>query len=37
VTGWLTFAVGSALVGLAIGGVIAGALHFLPFHGKKAH
>lgn len=37
VTGWLAFAVGSALVGLVIGGVIVGVLHFLPGHGKKAH
>lgn len=36
VTGWLAFAVGSALVGLVIGGVIVGVLHFLPGHGKKA-
>ncbi|WP_312161946.1 DUF808 domain-containing protein [Phenylobacterium sp.] len=35
VTGWLAFAVGSALVGLAIGGTIAGALHLLPH--RKAH
>ena len=35
VTGWLAFAVGSALVGLVVGGAIAGALHMLP--GKKAH
>lgn len=35
VTGWLAFALGSAVVGLVVGGVIAGVLHFLP--GKKAH
>lgn len=29
VTGWLTFAAGSALVGLAIGGVIVGAVHLI--------
>jgi len=35
VTGWLAFAVGSAVVGLAVGGAIAGVLHFVP--GKKKH
>jgi uncharacterized protein len=35
VTGWLAFALGSALVGLAVGGVIAGVLHFIP--AKKKH
>jgi len=35
VTGWLTFAVGSAIVGLVIGGIIAGVLHLLPH--RKAH
>ena len=35
VTGWLTFAVGSAIVGLVIGGIIAGLLHLLPR--RKAH
>lgn len=35
VTGWLTFAVGSAIVGLVIGSVIAGALHLLPH--RKGH
>ena len=35
VASWLVFAVGSALVGLVVGGVIAGVLHFTP--GKKAH
>ena len=34
-TGWLTFAVGSAVVGLVIGAVIAGLLHLLPH--RKAH
>jgi predicted DNA repair protein MutK len=35
VTGWLAFALGSALVGLVVGGAIAGVLHVLP--SKKAH
>ncbi|CAN7461914.1 DUF808 domain-containing protein [Phenylobacterium sp. LjRoot164] len=35
VTGWVTFAVGSAVVGLLIGSVIAGVLHLLPH--RKAH
>jgi predicted DNA repair protein MutK len=35
VTGWLAFALGSALVGLVVGGAIAGVLHFVP--SKKAH
>lgn len=35
VTGWLAFAVGSALVGFAIGGVIAGVMH-LWHHRKSA-
>jgi len=30
VTGWLAFAVGSAIIGLIVGGVIVGALHLLP-------
>jgi uncharacterized protein len=35
VTGWLAFAVGSAVVGAVVGGLIVGAMHLLP--GKKAH
>ncbi|OJU08916.1 MAG: ABC transporter [Caulobacterales bacterium 68-7] len=35
VTGWLAYAAGSAVVGLVVGGVIAGLLHLLPK--KKAH
>jgi uncharacterized protein len=34
-TGWLAFAAGSAVVGLVVGGVIAGLMHLLPK--KKAH
>ncbi|TAL34368.1 DUF808 domain-containing protein [Phenylobacterium sp.] len=30
VTGWLAFAVGSAVVGLAVGGLIVAALHLVP-------
>ncbi|HEY0650848.1 DUF808 domain-containing protein [Phenylobacterium sp.] len=30
VTGWLAFAIGSALVGLVVGGVIVGALRLIP-------
>lgn len=37
VTGWLAFAIGSALVGLAIGGIVVAVIHFLPKRGKKAH
>jgi predicted DNA repair protein MutK len=33
-TGWLAFAAGSAIVGLIVGGVIAGALHLIP---RKGH
>ncbi len=33
-TGWVAFALGSAVVGLIVGGVIAGALHLIP---RKAH
>ena len=33
-TAWATFAAGSAVVGLVVGGVIAGALHLVP---RKAH
>jgi predicted DNA repair protein MutK len=36
VTGWLAHALAAAVVGLVVGGVIAGALHFLPKR-KKAH
>jgi predicted DNA repair protein MutK len=36
-TGWLTFAVGSAIVGLVIGGIVAGALHLLPKRKGVAH
>jgi predicted DNA repair protein MutK len=32
-TGWLAFALGSALVGLTIGGAIAGGLHLIPRKG----
>jgi predicted DNA repair protein MutK len=35
VTGWLAFAVGSAVVGFVIGGIIAGLLHVIPH--RKAH
>jgi predicted DNA repair protein MutK len=34
-TGWLAFAAGSAVVGMIVGGVIAGLLHLVPK--KKAH
>jgi predicted DNA repair protein MutK len=34
-TGWLAFAAGSAVVGMIVGGVIAGLLHLVPR--KKAH
>lgn len=33
VTGWLAFALGSAVVGLAVGGVLAGAMHL--WHHRK--
>jgi predicted DNA repair protein MutK len=33
-TGWLAFAVGSAIVGFVIGGVIVAIIHFLP---KRKH
>lgn len=33
--GWLAFAVGSALVGLVVGGIVVAALHLIP--SKKAH
>jgi uncharacterized protein len=33
--GWLATAIGSGLVGLVVGGMIAGVLHLLP--GRKAH
>ena len=36
VTGWLTFAVGSALVGLVVGGAIVAAMHFAPKRDKAA-
>ncbi|KQW68182.1 ABC transporter [Phenylobacterium sp. Root77] len=36
VTGWLTFAVGSAVVGFVIGAIIAAVMHFLPKR-KAAH
>jgi predicted DNA repair protein MutK len=29
-TGWLAFATGSAIVGLVVGGIVVGALHFVP-------
>lgn len=35
VTGWLAFAVGSALVGFVVGAIIAAVLHFIPK--KTAH
>jgi predicted DNA repair protein MutK len=35
-TGWLTFAVGSAVVGFVIGAIIAAVMHFLPKR-KAAH
>ena len=31
---WVMFAAGSAVVGLIVGGAIAGAMHFVP---RKAH
>jgi hypothetical protein len=34
--GWATFALGSAVVGLVVGGIIAGVLHVLPKRKKKA-
>ena len=37
VTGWLTFAVGSAIVGSVIGAIIAGALHLAPKRKAAAH
>lgn len=37
VTEWLGFAVGSAVVGFLIGGVIVAVVHFLPRRGKKDH
>lgn len=33
--GWLVFALGSALVGLVVGGIVVGVLHLIP--SKKAH
>lgn len=36
VTGWLAFAAGSALVGLAVGGVVVAAMHLLPRRGRQA-
>jgi len=36
VTGWLAFAVGSAVVGLIVGGVIVGVLHLVPKRKKAA-
>ena len=33
-TGWLAFAIGSALVGFAVGGVVVGALHLVPHRAK---
>ena len=37
VTGWLTFAVGSAIVGSVIGAIIAGVLHLAPKRKAAAH
>ena len=37
VTGWLTFAVGSAVVGFVIGAIIAGVLHLAPKRKAAAH
>ena len=34
ITGWLAFATSAALVGLLVGGTIAGGLHFIP---RKGH
>src|SRR5206468_4149094 len=34
ITGWLAFASGSAVVGMLVGGAIAGALHFIPKRAK---
>jgi len=36
VTGWFAFALGSALVGLVVGGVIVGVLHLIPKRKKAA-
>ena len=36
-TEWATFAAGSAVVGLVVGGIIAGVMHFMPSKGAKAH
>lgn len=35
-TGWLAYAIGSALVGMLVGGAIAAALHFIPKKAKAA-
>jgi predicted DNA repair protein MutK len=37
ITGWLTFAAGSAVVGLVVGAIIVGALHLIPKRGAAAH
>ncbi|WP_293680745.1 DUF808 domain-containing protein [uncultured Phenylobacterium sp.] len=37
VAGWLVFALGSAVVGFIVGGIIAGVVHFIPRKGAKAH
>jgi predicted DNA repair protein MutK len=37
VTGWLAVVAASSVVGLLVGGVIAGVLHFIPKRGKAAH
>jgi predicted DNA repair protein MutK len=37
VTEWLGFALGSAVVGFVIGGVIVAAVHFIPRRGTKGH
>ncbi len=36
VTGWLAFAIGSAILGLIVGSVIVGAMHLIPKR-KRAH
>jgi predicted DNA repair protein MutK len=36
-TGWLAYALGSAVVGLVVGGIIVAALHLVPRKEKAAH
>jgi predicted DNA repair protein MutK len=37
VLGWLSYAVASALVGLVLGGLVAGVMHVVPRRGGKGH